>query len=414
MAKTLTDTKIRSMKATGKDYRVGDGEGLYIKITKTGAKSWQFRYKGKWSGLGSYPSVSLKKAREKAFEYRQILSNGKDPKIELEKAKQQNNNIFSTVSERAFDNKHPSKLNGWKSEKSYLRNYSIYTRFILPKLKNINMNDIEPYQLVKLIENQTPSNQRKIKSILNMIFNYAVGKCIIKYNIVHGIQLDKENTKGFDFIDPLEDPYNFSNLINDIDNYKGQHTTRMALKLAMLIGFRPQNIVSLEWSQIKKAKVDNKEVYYISIKAENMKMGRDFRQPLSKQAHNILLDLEKYNGKYTHVFHSSNKKDNHITTDSLSKALRNTLGYDGIKKPKQQTHGFRKTIRTYISSIRSKHNWCSDSVRMILSHSKENAIDNIYDKNDFLIERSQMLQLWADYVDHIRVNSNVINIDDVG
>ena len=48
---------------------------------------------------------------------------------------------------------------------------------------------------------------------------------------------------------------------------------------------------------------------------------------------------------------------------------------------------------------------------MILSHSKENAIDNIYDKNDFLLERSEMLQLWADYVDDVKTNSNVINID---
>lgn len=44
---------------------------------------------------------------------------------------------------------------------------------------------------------------------------------------------------------------------------------------------------------------------------------------------------------------------------------------------------------------------------MILSHSKENPIDNIYDKNDFIIERSQMLQLWANYVDDdIKANSS--------
>lgn len=81
-----------------------------------------------------------------------------------------------------------------------------------------------------------------------------------------------------------------------------------------------------------------------------------------------------------------------------------------IDKPKQHTHGFRKSVRTYISSTRSKCNWCSDSIRMILSHSKENAIDNIYDKNDFIIECSQMLQLWANYVDEVKANSNIINM----
>ena len=64
------------------------------------------------------------------------------------------------------------------------RNYSIYTRIILPELKTFNISDIEPYQISNILEKYTPSNQRKIKALLNMIFNYAIGKGIIKYNIV--------------------------------------------------------------------------------------------------------------------------------------------------------------------------------------------------------------------------------------
>jgi len=92
------------------------------------------------------------------------------------------------------------------------------------------------------------------------------------------------------------------------------------------------------------------------------------------------MDIKEYNGGYQNVFHSTASKDKHISIASLSKALKVTLGYDGIDEPKQVTHGFRKSIRTYISNIRSKHNWSDDSIRMILSHSKGNAIDNIYDK----------------------------------
>lgn len=47
---------------------------------------------------------------------------------------------------------------------------------------------------------------------------------------------------------------------------------------------------------------------------------------------------------------------------------------------------------------------------MILSHTKENKIDQIYDKNDYLLERSQMLQLWADYVDEVKESSNIIKL----
>ena len=135
MAKNLTASKLHSLKPTGKDYRLNDGNGLYIKVTKAGSKSWQFRYKGKWLGIGSYPSVSLKQARDEAFKYNQMLASDKDPKLEKAKAKYQDGNIFEIVGNKALETKHPSKPHGWKSEEVYTRNLSIYNRFILPSLK---------------------------------------------------------------------------------------------------------------------------------------------------------------------------------------------------------------------------------------------------------------------------------------
>ena len=78
MATNLTASKLQSLKPTGKDYRLNDGNGLYIKVTKAGSKSWQFRYKGKWLGIGSYPAISLKQARDEAFKYNQMVASGKD------------------------------------------------------------------------------------------------------------------------------------------------------------------------------------------------------------------------------------------------------------------------------------------------------------------------------------------------
>ena len=86
MAKIFISRKLQGLKATGKECRLNDGNGLYIKVSKAGSKSWQFRYKGKWLGIGSYPSVSLKQARDEAFRYSQMLASGKYPKLEKAKA----------------------------------------------------------------------------------------------------------------------------------------------------------------------------------------------------------------------------------------------------------------------------------------------------------------------------------------
>ncbi len=42
---------------------------------------------------------------------------------------------------------------------------------------------------------------------------------------------------------------------------------------------------------------------------------------------------------------------------------------------------------------------------MVLSHLKGDSIDNIYDKYEYIPERLEMLQLWADYIDHVKENA---------
>lgn len=79
----LTDTAIRQLKPGPSLYRRSDRDGLCLEVTPKGAKHWRFRYL--WSGkarmisLGSYPVVTLAKARERLFEARRLLANGHDP-----------------------------------------------------------------------------------------------------------------------------------------------------------------------------------------------------------------------------------------------------------------------------------------------------------------------------------------------
>jgi len=62
---------------------LGDGRGLYLRVTAAGSKHWVFRYKRRGvshdMGLGPYPEVSLADAREKVMEQRKLLVAGNDP-----------------------------------------------------------------------------------------------------------------------------------------------------------------------------------------------------------------------------------------------------------------------------------------------------------------------------------------------
>ena len=79
----LKDTQIKALEARKKSYAVADGEGLSIMINPNGSKKWRFRYrvkgKAKTFSLGTYPEVSLAKAREKLRECRSMVANSIDP-----------------------------------------------------------------------------------------------------------------------------------------------------------------------------------------------------------------------------------------------------------------------------------------------------------------------------------------------
>ncbi len=69
--------------ATTKPGRYGDGRGLYLVVSDTGARKWVFRYTfaGRVTemGLGSADSITLAQARDKAHEARKLVSEGVNP-----------------------------------------------------------------------------------------------------------------------------------------------------------------------------------------------------------------------------------------------------------------------------------------------------------------------------------------------
>ncbi|WP_444919250.1 Arm DNA-binding domain-containing protein [Microbulbifer sp. JMSA003] len=67
---------MKQAKPSNKDQWLTDGQGLCLLIKSTGSKYWRLKYrfqgKQKTLNLGVYPSVSLKQARQKVAEAKQL------------------------------------------------------------------------------------------------------------------------------------------------------------------------------------------------------------------------------------------------------------------------------------------------------------------------------------------------------
>jgi Arm DNA-binding domain len=76
----LSAVRVQSVRKRG---YYGDGGGLYLRVAPGGAKGWIFRYGGRGRrrdmGLGGYPAINLRKARELAGDCRSVLAAGLDP-----------------------------------------------------------------------------------------------------------------------------------------------------------------------------------------------------------------------------------------------------------------------------------------------------------------------------------------------
>src|SRR5271169_1179515 len=83
----LTALKVEKAKEPG---MYGDGGGLYLRVTDTGAKNWVLRFmldrRPRWMGLGPLALYGLADARARALDARRKRHEGIDP-IEARRAK---------------------------------------------------------------------------------------------------------------------------------------------------------------------------------------------------------------------------------------------------------------------------------------------------------------------------------------
>jgi hypothetical protein len=79
----LTEAEVEAIKPLRCARKVSDGRGLYLLVTPKGGRRWRFAYrfnqKYKTLSLGTYPVVTLERARSRHEFARHLLANGVDP-----------------------------------------------------------------------------------------------------------------------------------------------------------------------------------------------------------------------------------------------------------------------------------------------------------------------------------------------
>lgn len=390
---SLTELSCKSAKFLEKPYKLYDTKGLYLFIDHRGYKYWRFKYrfarKEKHIQFGVYPEMSLSEARDKRDESRKLVKSGIDPRIE----KINNENALLVAQENGFEiiarEWHTKNLHTWSAG----HGKTILARLennIFPWIGKLPIKDIDAQMLLSLLqrveERGSVETAHRILQILNCIFRYAIITRKATYNpaadlkgalmpVVHGHYA------------AITDPKEVAKLMFSIQGYKGDFITRCALRLAPLVFVRPGNLRRAEWDELDLENATWK------ISAEKMKLPFPLITHLSRQSLAIFKEIKPVTGKFKYVFPSALSKDRPMSDNTILAALRR-MGYTSDQ---MTGHGFR----TMASTMLNEQGWKSDAIERQLAHLDPNTVRASYNYAEYLEERREMMQTWADYLDKL-------------
>ncbi|SMQ89405.1 Prophage CP4-57 integrase [Raoultella ornithinolytica] len=396
IAKKLTDTEIKSTKPADKEINLFDGDGLILRIaplSKGGKKNWYFRYavpvskKRTKMSLGTYPHLTLARARALRDEYLSLLANGIDPQV--------HNNDKANALKNATEHTLQAVARKWLDEKVKTSGISqdhakdiwrSLERNIFPGLGKVPVNEIRPKLLKQHLD---PIEQRgvletlrRIISRLNEIFRWAATEELIEFNPADnlGQRFSKPKKQNMPALPPSELP----RFLMVLNNASVRLETRLLIEWQLLTWVRPGEAVRARWTDI-----DTDNAMW-NIPAEFMKMKKPHKVPLSKEALRVLESMKAISGHREWVFPSIKAPLSHMHEQTANAAIIR-MGFGG----ELVAHGMRSIART---AAEESGKFRIDVLEAALAHSKKDEIIAAYNRAEYLAERVVLMQWWSDYV----------------
>ena len=381
--RTLSAAFVKTVKAPGRygDGRGGHGLTLLVKESSTGrySKSWAQRLRINGEpfniGLGSYPIVTLKEARDKAFENQRAVEQGKDPRV-----KKSSTPTFADAAEIVIGIHAP----GWKKgrhESNWRRSLSQYAYPTLGAKLVSEITSLDVMALLVPIWNEKRETARKLRQRIGAVMKWAVAQGYRADNpageAIGAALPKKSHVTQHRAALPHEKVTKALAMVRETGAWKA---TKLCFEFLTLTATRSGEARLAEWPEF------DLEMQVWTIPASRFKGLRGHRVPLSDQAIEVLREARELKTGDGMVFPSITGK---VLTDStVSKLLReNNIGC--------VPHGMRTSFRVWAAE-------CTDAPReiaeMCLLHAEGSAVELAYRRTDYFVARRALMQQWADYI----------------
>lgn len=398
----LTDTQLRKLKPSDKEYVINDFDGLAIRVLPSGTRSWQFRYrlggKSHRIGLGVYPEITLRDARELRDRARELVARGECPKG----ARYGQNTAaadavtFAEVSER-WQELRRGRLKSESRQGSVSQSQRYLNSEVLPVIGAKAVADVtraEVLQIIRRIEARGALNvSEKVRTWLSQIFRHAIAEGHIQLNPASDLDVVTLPTPK-----PRHNPSlaldEVPELVKALDDDKGLSViTKLGIKILLLTAVRTGELRQASLEQLDL----DAGIWTIPATAVKQLHGAtqkghvdDYIVPLSRQAIAAFNELIPLTGRFRYLFPNRNDPDKQMSENTVNMGIKR-LGFDG----RLTGHGIRGTVSTalYESGL-----WEGSWIEAQLSHADNNKSRASYNHASYVEQRREMMQWWADKV----------------
>ena len=374
----LTDIRVKKLHESGKYY---DGNGLFLQVYASGAKCWQQRItiKGRrrTRGLGGYPRVTLKEAREKALENLRLVRSGEDPWTRgLRSAVP----TFREAAEKVIVIRRPT----WTEPTRERTWRNSLARYVFPMIGDRPVSDITRKDLLDILSpiwNDKPEAAKQVHERIGVVMRWAVGAGYVESSpagkvIAEALGPRRRRThhKAVPYLE-------IGGVVAAIRASDARSVVKLVIEFVILTAARSGEARGARWDEMDLESAIPTWV----VPEERMKARREHRVPLSSGALTVLERARAHDDGSGLVFPAGNGR---ILDAGVLSRLLVKLDIAGV------LHGFRSTFR----------DWCGDTgvarelAEECLAHQVGGETEAAYRRERALELRRRFMEDWAQYI----------------
>ena len=378
----LSAAKVKAIEKPGMH---GDGNGLYLRVTGSGSRSWMQRIvihgRRRDMGLGSYPAIGLAEARALALANKALVTAGRDPLAERHRA---NVPTFREAAKKVYDANVPR----WRNGKHTVNWWGSLERHVFPVIGDVEVDRVRRNDVLAILEpiwgvrQETARRVRqRIRTVLRWCeaHDYCTGN--VAGEVLDGALPRMPRLKAHHRALPYRE---VAAALETVEASAASLAAKLCFRFLVLTAARSGEARGAMWEEVDEATREWR------IRAERMKGGVEHRVPLSEAAMAALARAGRLRDGSGLIFPSSTKPGKALSDMTLTKVLRTT----GLAE-RATVHGFRSTFRDWAAE-------CTDAphavMELSLAHAVGSSVEQAYARSDLIVRRRALMDQWAGFV----------------